>query len=145
MVIGSNRQKAICLRHGILPRVLSLLGESNGPEIRREACVVLGSLVKGNIQCSSAVKLANNNFISNRFNRNSGKCSSGRGRLLRAQACRRSVLSFAIIFNAVWFSPQLIMLCYYLVFTVFSTNDEQLIEYGETNVLDIISRQRNNQ
>jgi hypothetical protein len=48
VVIGSNRQKATALRHGILPRVLSLLGDTKvNVEIRQEACVVLGSLVKG--------------------------------------------------------------------------------------------------
>jgi hypothetical protein len=48
VVIGSNRQKAICLRHGLLPKILSFVGDESAQlEIRREACVVLGSLVKG--------------------------------------------------------------------------------------------------
>ncbi len=48
MVIGSNRQKAQALRQGVLPQVLNLLGDPNvGIEIRRDACVTLGSLVKG--------------------------------------------------------------------------------------------------
>jgi len=59
IVIGSNRQKAIALRHGILPRVLSLLGDINVEvEIRREACVVLGSLVKGTSENVRAVVAA---------------------------------------------------------------------------------------
>lgn len=56
MVIGSNRQKSIAIKHGILPRILSLLGDSQGnEEVRRESCIVLGSLVKGTEENVSAV------------------------------------------------------------------------------------------
>lgn len=56
MVIGSNRQKSIAIKHGILPRVLTLLGDAQlSEEARREACVVLGSLVKGTEENVSAV------------------------------------------------------------------------------------------
>lgn len=56
MVIGSNRQKSIAIKQGILPRILTLLGDVQlSDEIRKEACVVLGSLVKGTEENVSAV------------------------------------------------------------------------------------------
>ncbi|KAK7113106.1 armadillo repeat-containing protein 8-like [Littorina saxatilis] len=48
LVIGSNRQKADAVQHGILPRLLEwLIDESVPQELRTEAAVVLGSLAWG--------------------------------------------------------------------------------------------------
>lgn len=56
MVIGSNRQKSIAIKQGILPRILTLLGDVQlSEDIRRESCIVLGSLVKGTEENVSAV------------------------------------------------------------------------------------------
>ncbi|CAG7724319.1 unnamed protein product [Allacma fusca] len=50
-VIGSNRQKNLALRQGVLPRILELLTDNSvDKEIRQEACIILGSLVKGTIE-----------------------------------------------------------------------------------------------
>ena len=50
MVIGSNRQKNLALRQGILPRILELVSDENvDRDIRLESCIILGSLVKGTV------------------------------------------------------------------------------------------------
>lgn len=55
-MIGSNRQKSLAVKYGVLPRLITLLTKPPGDlNIRREACIVLGSIVKGTIENVRAV------------------------------------------------------------------------------------------